>query len=226
MEAVSSTCPNGVSMNRSSVMNYYLNSYHPLVENGRGKAAIKKYRIPPYVDYSCRREPDLGSEYPSITALCRGSKFAPRLKELDVVVYMTVKSRYPCYPGLHRRLTAILKIIERFESHQLAVRWYQERELELPRNCLVKGNPPVGIDETSNPKNFDQVELWDAIYRRRSNKNGVFLVCEPLFLELYDPPIVTEGTLLAAFGRVPGTRNPPAMTNLEYGKFTELVGIQ
>ena len=197
-----------VPLSEASIMNY-LNSYHPLVESLRGKSAIEEFEIPPYVDYSCRREPDFESEYPSITALCRKSKFAPRLSQSDVVVYITVKSRYPGHSVRHRRLTAIFKIIERFESHQLASEWYQDRGLNLPRNCIVKGNPPLDLNRTSNPHNYDRVEKWDAVYRQRSRENGVFLICKPLFLELCDPPVLTDDKLREIFDRIPGTQNPP-----------------
>ena len=57
----------------------YLVTYRPLVGNGRGKAAIKQYGLAPYVDDSCRREPDFEAAFPSISGLCRSTRFAPRL---------------------------------------------------------------------------------------------------------------------------------------------------
>ena len=75
----------------------FLNSYNPLIKNGRGESVIEEHGIPPYVDDSCRREPDFESGYPSITALCRGRNFAPRVYESDLVVYMTTKGKYPGY---------------------------------------------------------------------------------------------------------------------------------
>src|SRR2546423_15125523 len=77
------------------IVNYYINTYHPLCENSSGKAAARRFDHPPFVDASCRREPDFESLRPSITALCRGEKFAPRLKVGDVVIYLTVRGRYP-----------------------------------------------------------------------------------------------------------------------------------
>ena len=202
----------------------YLSSYRPLVMNGRGKSAICRFGIPPFVDYSCRREPDFESRFTSITALCRGSNFAPRLNESDIVIYMTVKGKYAGFDGSHRRLTAILKVIKRFESHQLAAEWYQDSGLDLPGNCMVRTNAPLGLDETSNPDHYCSARRWDALYWKRSREIGVFLACKPLFLELRSPPVVSEEMLCAAFGRVPGTQNPPAINDLEYRKITELVG--
>jgi hypothetical protein len=52
-------------------------------------APLSTANYPPFIDASCRREPDLESRYPSITALCREGHFAPHLHEGDVVAYMT-----------------------------------------------------------------------------------------------------------------------------------------
>ena len=203
----------------------FLVSYKPLVMNGRGKTAIRRFGFPPYVDHSCRREPDFESEFPSITAMCRRYNFAPRLNESDVAVYITVKGSYPGHRGRHRRLTAILRVIKRFKSHRQAAKWYQNRKLSLPSNCMVKTNPPLGLNKTSNPERHSRVQSWDALYWKRSRENGVFLVCKPLFLDLQEPPVVTEEILCAAFGRVPGTRTPPKLSDVEYQKFTTLVGV-
>ena len=203
----------------------YLNSYRPLVMNGRGRTAIHKYGFPPFVDYSCRREPDFESKFPSITTLCRGSNFAPRLNETDIVVYMTVKRRYPGYKSKHRRLTAILKVIKRFESHRLAANWYQDNGLRVPSNCMVEANPPLELDKTSNLENFNSVEHWDIGYRRRSRRNGVFLVCDWMFLELKSPPVVTEDMLIEVFCGIPCTQNPPSISDEEYSKVAGWVGV-
>lgn len=193
--------------------------------NRRGKSAIVRYGIPPFVDYSCRREPDFESRFPSITALCRGCNFAPRLNESDIIIYMTVKRKYPDFDCSHRRLTAILMVLKRFESHKLAAEWYQDSGLELPSNCMVRTNAPLRLEETSNLDRYCNVSRWDAIYWKRSRENGVFLACKPLFLELYSPPVITDQMLNRAFGRVPGTENPPSICNSQYEKFIDVVGV-
>ncbi len=139
----------------------YLVTYRPLVRNGRGKAAVKQYGLAPYVDDSCRREPDLEAVFPSISGLCRGTWFAPRLSVSDVVVYLTVKGSYPGHPAAHWRLTAILKVVKKFESHGDAAAWYRARALELPRNCMVPENPLLPMDQTANPHKYPSVRFWD-----------------------------------------------------------------
>ena len=203
----------------------YLVTYRPLVRNGRGKTAIKQYGLAPYVDDSCRREPDFEAVFPSISGLCRGTRFAPRLSESDVVVYLTVNGKYPGHPVGHWRLTAILKVVKRFESHGDAAAWYRARALELPRNCVVSENPPLPMDQTANPHNYPSVRFWDSRYRERVRKTGVFLACEPLFRELHDPPVVTREMLIEAFGRIPGTQTPPRINDEEYRYLATLAGI-
>ena len=204
----------------------YLVTYRPLLRNGRGKAAIARYGLAPYVDDSCRREPDFEAESPSITGLCRGARFAPRLSVSDVVVYLTVKGNYPGYHGGHWRLAAILKVVKRFESHREAADWYGARALALPRNCMVAGNPPLPMDQTANPHNYPNVGFWDSLYRKRVRDNGVFLACQPLFRELHDPPVVTREMLIKVFGRIPGTQTPPRISDGQYGDLIALAGIE
>ncbi len=206
-------------------MTYYLNSYRPLVFSRRGKSAIKEYGIPPYVDDSIRREPDFQSQFPSISAICRGVLFAPRLEESDTVVYITVKGNYPGRVGRHWRMTAILKVIRRFESHRQAAKWYEKKGVDLPSNCMVPENHPLNLDRTSNRDNWPTVQRWDAVYRMRTNKTPVFLACEALFLELDDPPVVTEELFYDVFAKIPATRNPPEISKEEFEKLTMRVGV-
>ena len=64
----------------------FLATYRPICASAHGRQAVADFGIPPFVDASCRREPDFESSFPSISALCRGRQFAPRLHADDVVV--------------------------------------------------------------------------------------------------------------------------------------------
>lgn len=203
----------------------YLASYRPLTMNARGRTAIEDFGLLPYVDHSCRREPDFESQFPSISAICRGSKFAPRISRSDLVVYMTVMGTYSGYRDPHWRLTAILEVVKRFKSHDKAAAWYQRQGLEPPSNCMVRNNPPRRLAETSNPKNYLRVERWDAGYWKRIRETPVFLVCRPLFLELDDPPVLTRKFMCQTFGRIPPTRNPPRISVQEYRKLAARAGV-
>jgi hypothetical protein len=198
----------------------FLCSYRPLAESVLGQQAASRFRLPPFVDASCRREPDFQSEFPSITALCRGKYFAPRLRVGDTVVYITRKAHYFNAAEGHWRLVAILKILASFESHATAANWYRTKLLPLPSNCMVPGNPPFALEKTDRFHN--DLRHWDAIYRLRAKTWGVFHVCEPLFRELHHPPAITETMMRDIFGKIPGTRNPPAITDAEFAKLREL----
>src|SRR5580692_3714674 len=104
-------------------MTIYLAKYVPLILDGQ--RAVTQFNIPPYVDASCRREPDLECEFPSISALCRGELFAPHLKEGDEVVYITIKNHYG-ETFRHWRIVARLKIFKRFNTHPEAAAWYRK----------------------------------------------------------------------------------------------------
>jgi hypothetical protein len=56
------------------------------------------------------------------------------------------------------------------------------------------------------------IRLWDATYRQRVAKYPVFLITEPEFIELNDPPQLSETQMRAIFGGIPGTLNPPRIT--------------
>jgi hypothetical protein len=207
-------------------MKYFLNSYRPLTGYAAGQQAILAFHLPPYLDYSCRREPDFMSTYPSISALCRVKKFAPRLHEGDITIYITCKGSYQGIKARHWRLVAILEVLKRFELHTDAELWYTSQGIPLPRNCMVKGNPPLDIALTAPITEFGtDLRRWDLEYQKRARKSSVFLACKSQFLELYNPPIITEEIMCKAFNRIPGTQNPPAILQEEYEKLKGLCGI-
>jgi hypothetical protein len=179
----------------------------------------------PFVDGSCRREPDFEATLPAITALCRGVRFAPRLVAGDRVAYITKKGAYGS--GAHHwRLTALLQVMKRFESHNEAAAWYRQRGLAVPRNCIVHGNAPLPLEYTDgevpsdlrarlNTLRPDQiVRLWDARYAKRAKEHGVVLACEAIYRELTKPPKIYEQDWIGWIGHVPATRNPPRINEI------------
>jgi hypothetical protein len=210
---------------------FYLNSFKPLCLFKKGREAIKKFDLPPYIDASCRREPDFENPMPSISALCRGAGFAPRLRENDEIIYMTVKGSYGIENFRHRRLVAILKVKHKFNSHKEAAAFYQHQNLPLPNNCLVRGNDykPFEMTGGNSPKEFDDisdeqelVKKWDSSYQKRARKFPTFLVCETKFLEIYNPPVITDEFLLGVFGRIPPTLTPPPISGTEFENVSQL----
>jgi len=68
----------------------------------------------------------------------------------------------------------------------------------------------------------DNLRRWDAEYRLRARKWGKFHACKTVFLDLHTPPFLTDAILKQVFGRVPGTQNPPSITQQQ---FAALAGI-
>lgn len=199
-------------------MTWLYNSFHPLVFTRAGCEAAERHGLPRFIDGSCRREPDLESAFPSITALCRGGNFAPRLRVGDTVIYVTVVGWWK------RRLVAVLRIRERFDSHEEAAAWYRELGLPLPSNCMVKGNDPIPYDQTVQ----DQPDLvrWDLGYRARTRAHPMFLATDAVYCNVLDPPIVSNDVLMEAFGRRPGTRNPGRVPEEQALRFLDLLGVE
>lgn len=195
---------------------HFVNSYKPLVLTPHGRRASETERIPPFVDGSIRREPDLESPFPSISCLCRTNKFAPRLRPGDIVAYLTVKREYDSTHGRHRRLTAVLRVDSVFQSHAEAAAWYQQRALAIPSNCMRPDNPPKPISQSHRDHErgheLDDATLarvWDRMYRERANKFGSFILCGPIFIDLsWSAPVVHDVHLISAFGHIPSTQVP------------------
>lgn len=200
----------------------FLATYRPLVMNSKGQHAIRQFDLPPFIDGSCRREPDFESAFPSITATCRAGHFAPRLVEGDRIAYLTVKGKYLDDLVKGQRLVAVLRVVKRFESHDEAADWYKEQNQPPPSNCFVHGNAPKPFERTNGnpPKEVKEqlssavdltraIRLWDWTYRKRVSKYPVFLATVAEFLDLIHPPQILEAHICAIFGNVPSTLNPP-----------------
>lgn len=204
-----------------------LNSFRPLCMTEIGLRAVNQYGLPPFIDGSCRREPDFENKNPSITALCRNKMFAPILIPNDIIVYITVKGKwFEDYD--HYRLVAILVVKDKKETHYNAAAWYRHNNINLPSNCMVADNSPYQFHETAGDfekisgirrfLNYDEdkqkvlgmkrVEIWDKMYLERSINCGAFIITNPIFIELTNPPILTEENMRTIFGKVPITQNP------------------
>ena len=213
----------------------FLTTYHPLIIRKEGQIAAQAYNLPPFVDASCRREPDFEHPVPSISAICHAAGFAPRLNVGDTAVYLTVKRTHQGIKPTHWRLTSILRVIKRFETHREAADWYESQGLNLPSNCLVRGNPPLPLDITvghyKDPKQgyvkAKRVEDWDINYQARARKWGTFLACESLFTELWNPPLISTIDAAAIFdkGRILSTQTPPVITDQEFMRLKHVCGL-
>lgn len=223
---------------------YYLNTYRPLCKTKFGRQAILKYSLLPFIDGSCRREPDFESEFPSITAICRVDKFVPRLWPGDKIVYLTVQGNYMHELNPHYRLVSVLEVVERFENHGDAAKWYRNKNFKLPNNCLVDNNAPMSVEYTLGsipekiirrfdkyPNNQKNVALgkylseWDNEYWERVKKCSIFIVCKKYYLELNEPKIIYPEEIRKIFNRIPGTQNPPQISKDDFKSLCYFVKI-
>ncbi|MCE3269687.1 MAG: hypothetical protein K0S57_84 [Ramlibacter sp.] len=219
----------------------FLVSFHPLCSTVYGQRALRDHpHLVPFSDGSCRREPDLQSRYPSITALCRAGLFAPRLQVSDRIFYMTVKGSY-----LRRAkgwaLIAALRVIEKLKCHEDALAWYAERNEPLPSNCIVPGSHHLPLEHTTglpadgpgmqqawnqNAAPPATIEHWDAHYIARAKLHRAFVITTPIVpTQLTTPPIFAKDQFKRVFdsGRVPGTQSYKVLSDREFDSLTVLL---
>jgi hypothetical protein len=212
---------------------FYLTTYRPLVTSAAGRTACKEHGLDPFIDGSIRREPDLEHKQPAITCLCRAGKFAPRLRVGDVVGYMTTKGRFGTGKR-HRRLTAFLRVVDITATHLAAAQWYRNRDMPLPNNVLVQGNPPMPLAQSHQvTRSYTAAgetathRAWELSYQLRARKYRTVVICEVLFRDLTrNAPRVEDGNLIAVFGRMPGTQNPAAWPIDRFHELARGLGIE
>jgi hypothetical protein len=156
--------------------------------------------------------------------VCRGRNFAPRLKVGDTVAYLTRKGSYGDHPSPHWRLVAVLRIKATFPTHRAAADWHLGQGLPLPNDCIVPENPPLPADHTEDPD--ADIAEWDAHYRRRTQEHGAFTISEPLWMDLYEPPVITHAVMLDVFGRVTPTRTPPEIPDHQFRALLLAAGVK
>jgi len=190
-------------------MQHYLRTFHPLCSTNAGVEAVENHQLPPYIDGSCRREPDFQNQFPCITGLCT-PRFSKLLNVGDIVVYATIMM------SDSKMVVAVLEVIETVESHVEAKEWYDKRGLKLPNNLMIKGNQPNPFDKTHKDINesflgrSDEaiIRAWDSEYKQRAKKFPEVAICNvwnnKLFL--YDPPTLTRPIMKKVFNGVPVTR--------------------
>ena len=196
-------------------MNYWINTYPPLAASPAGPWTTFQPPLSPYVDASCRREPDLEAQRPAITGLCRAAA-VKRLRCEDVVAYFTVKRS--CYgeAAWHRRLTAVLRVVAEERSHASAARWYEQHGFPLPRNIMVPGNGPLPLAQTEGgyrdedgeivlPKSLQDearvLQHWEKLYQQRRYDVGAVRICEPIYVNVREGHPFRDHDVEKVFGK-------------------------
>lgn len=214
--------------------------------NEMGKRAITTYNYSPFIDASCRREPDFENPFPSITALCRQGIFAPHLKENEVVVYITVAGKYAPFDERHHRLVAILQVAKVYRSHQSGQTGYLQLNAPLPSNCMVPNNPPYNYDQTAGKyqtkteikrflsKSQEQQSVigqralmsWDEEYLQKSLEWPSFVRTKPLYVNTINPAPIFRSHFKSIFGGVPNTRSPKSISKRQLVRLARLGGVK
>lgn len=188
-------------------------SFYPLCCNKNGRKAIEEYGLMPYVDGSCRREPDFENQLPCITGLCRPD-FVKKLVIGDEVAYVTNKRGVGA-----RKLVAILKVFQIFKNHNLAAKWYISNKIPVPNNIIVSETCPFPLDKTHQKGSWkggwgssDNLSEWDALYKKRSDESSEVAQCEIIYLNLEAPKNLDE----SKFNRPLCAQNPPKLSSKEW----------
>jgi hypothetical protein len=230
----------------SGVSKIRLNSFRPLCLNEFGKRAIETHHHPPFIDASCRREPDFENPFPSISALCRQGQFAPHLKLNEIIVYITVKGKYFSYDEKHHRLVAILQVTEIYKNHPDGQRGYSKLNAPLPSNCMVNGNPPYKLEHTagkfktkgalkkfmSKPQQLQDVvgqrilDSWNDTYLQKSITWPCFIRTMPIYVNTQNPVPIFRLDLENIFNKVPNTRNPNIISRKQLIMMGKLCGLK
>lgn len=199
----------------------YLNSFYPLSSTRTGRKAVAKYQLPPYIDGSCRREPDFENDFPCITSLCRPG-FAEKLKEGDIVIYATNKKGVGA-----RKIVAELKVIKIFENHEEAGNWFRNKKTPIPNNLMVSETRPLDLDKTHQKMGWDEwvksnnsLEQWNEEYIQRSKTKQKVAQCEIIYRNIDKPSKLDERKLV---NRKLVAQNPPILSEEEYQIIKDII---
>lgn len=208
-------------------MSVFLNSFTPLAVNPNGREAVRVHNLPPFIDGSCRREPDFENPFPAITGLCRTDRLVPRLSVGDLVIYITVKRKYG-NKEKHWKFIGVLEVIERPGSHEEAYEWYMKKQVPVSQNVICKATTPHPYDMTHQitrhkVEGHADVPRWDADYRYRARKYPQVAMCQTWNnqLFLHTPSIITDEQMVQIFNRLPVTQTPPKLSEAEWQRFQE-----
>lgn len=214
-------------------MAVFINSFTPLAFNKFGRASSSMYNLPLYIDGSCRREPDFENSKPAITQLCRPNKLVTRLKNKDLIIYITKLDRYGTKQA-HWKLISILEVNSIVPDHNSALSFYIKNKIPVSQNIICNRTSPFPLEYThgineNNKKKTDAIKVikkWNAgyIYRAKHYPEVAISQVWNDILHLDNPPIINHQMMKPIFGRIPGTQNPPKLSDMEWQNFkTEMI---
>jgi hypothetical protein len=196
-------------------MAVYFSSFTPLCSTKAGKNAIQLHKLKPFIDGSCRREPDFENQFPSITGLCRPT-FSRKLSVGDIVIYGT-----NIFGIKKRKIVAILIVTAIKIDHIEAAEWYRINKLPIPNNVFDSETKPFPMEKTHQHGGFANVVEWNLAYESRKDEFSNVAICQVLnnYLFLDDPIEIDSIVMHEIFGKTPGTQNPYKLRNNEWCNF-------
>ena len=151
----------------------------------------------------------------------------------DLVIYITKLGRYGSNP--HWKLIGILEVIDLVCNHEQALHYYTKIGLPVSQNIMCGATSPVPLDHTHgisgyNISNADAhfvIKKWDAGYNYRALKYPAVAISQVWkdVIHLDNPPIINHGMMRSIFGRIPGTQNPPQLTEAEWQNFQNTMNL-
>lgn len=215
-------------------MAVYLNTFIPICFNGFGRNNAIAHGLPLFIDGSCRREPDFQNPFPAITQLCRPGKLVTRLSVGDLVIYLSKVGNYK-NPPAHWNFIAILEVLSLQLNHSSAANYYLANNIPISQNIICNHTAPFTLNMTHGLSGFPHghlnpnriITLWDNSYIIRKNnfsKVAITSVRED-HLHLNNPPQITHQMMMDIFNRIPGTQNPPKLTDVEWDNYRRIMNI-
>ena len=215
-------------------MSVFLNSFIPICINGFGIKNITENKLPNFIDGSCRREPDFQNLYPAITQLCRPGKLVPRLSVGDLVIYLTKLGNYG-NPPAHWNFISILEVLSLQLNHCSAANYYLANNIPIAQNIICNHTAPFTLNMTHGLSGFPNgnlnpnriISIWNNSYISRANNFSKVAITRVWkgHLHLNNPPQITRQMMMNIFDRIPGTQNPPKLTDVEWDNFRRILNI-
>ena len=215
-------------------MAVYLNTFIPICFNGFGRNNAIAHGLPLFIDGSCRREPDFQNPFPAITQLCRPGKLVTRLSIGDLVIYLSKVGNYR-NPPAHWNLIGILKVINLPINHSSAANYYLRNNIPVSQNIICNHTTPFPLNMTHGLSGFPHgnlnpnriISIWDNGYISRSNNYPKVAITSVWDEHLYlnNPAQITHQMMMDIFNRIPGTQNPPRLTDVEWNNFRRIMKI-
>lgn len=215
-------------------MAVYLNTFIPICFNGIGRNNAIAHGLPLFIDGSCRREPDFQNPFPAITQLCRPGKLVTRLSEGDLVIYLSKVGNYRNHPA-HWNFIGILKVLTLPINHSTAASYYLINKIPISQNIICNHTTPFPLNLTHGLSGFPHgnlnpnriISIWDNGYISRSNNYPKVAITSVWDEHLYlnNPAQITHQMMMDIFNRIPGTQNPPRLTDVEWCNFRRIMNI-